>query len=141
MRTYLRLAVVMLLAFAPSCDEEGDDHTHYDGMSIPDGPRYDGAGPTYDARPPDAMVMRVTWNANIRSVVAGSTPGGGCHGGASPAGNYSLTSYAGALGNGADSTPNVIPGNAGSLLITHGHAGGIRPDLIAWIVNNNAAQN
>jgi len=38
----------------------------------------------------------------------------GCHGSASPSGGYSLNSYAGALGNGSDTVPNVIPNNADS---------------------------
>lgn len=37
-----------------------------------------------------------------------------CHGNASPSGGYSLTSYAGATGNGSDSIPNVIAGSADS---------------------------
>jgi hypothetical protein len=35
-----------------------------------------------------------------------------CHGGSSPRAGYSLTSRAGAMGNGSDSLPNVVPGSA-----------------------------
>jgi len=38
----------------------------------------------------------------------------GCHSAASPAGDYSLTSRAGALGPGADSVPNAVAGDAGA---------------------------
>jgi mono/diheme cytochrome c family protein len=37
-----------------------------------------------------------------------------CHGTASPSGSYSLNSRAGALGNGSDTVPNVIPNNSDS---------------------------
>ena len=38
-----------------------------------------------------------------------------CHaGGTTAKGSYDLTGYAGAMGNGSDSTPNVRPGNADS---------------------------
>ena len=37
-----------------------------------------------------------------------------CHGTSSPSGGYSLTSYAGATGNGSDSIPNVTAGSADS---------------------------
>jgi mono/diheme cytochrome c family protein len=37
-----------------------------------------------------------------------------CHGSTSPSGAYSLTSYAGATGNGSDAIPNVTPGSADS---------------------------
>jgi hypothetical protein len=35
-----------------------------------------------------------------------------CHGGSSPRAGYALTSRAGAMGNGSDSLPNVVPGSA-----------------------------
>lgn len=38
----------------------------------------------------------------------------GCHSATGPSGSYSLTSRAGALGNGSDSVPNVIAGRADS---------------------------
>jgi mono/diheme cytochrome c family protein len=37
-----------------------------------------------------------------------------CHANSAPTGSYSLTSYAGALGAGTDSIPNVIPNSADS---------------------------
>ena len=42
----------------------------------------------------------------------------GCHsgGGALP-GNYATDSYTGLLGNGSDTTPNIIPGDVNSLFV------------------------
>ena len=37
-----------------------------------------------------------------------------CHSGSNPSGSYTLTDRAGATGNGSDSIPNVIAGNADS---------------------------
>ena len=37
-----------------------------------------------------------------------------CHGNSSPPAGYSLTSFAGVTGNGSDSIPNVVAGNADS---------------------------
>jgi len=37
-----------------------------------------------------------------------------CHGNSSPQGGYSLASHAGALGDGSDTVPNVIPNSADS---------------------------
>ncbi len=51
---------------------------------------------------------------DIRPIFAASCATSGCHSGGSPSGNYDLTSRAGALGTGTDTTPNVIPGKADS---------------------------
>ena len=119
----------------------GADARTYDAPTGgPDARVFDAPTGAPDATPTTPDAMRVTWNANIQSLVMSCTMGGGCHGGGSPAGGYSLASYTGALGNGTDSTPNVIPGSASSLLITHGHAAGISPQLRVWIVDNNAAE-
>jgi len=40
-----------------------------------------------------------------------------CHSGAAPAGSYDLSSRAGALGDGSDTVPNVVPGDAVSSLL------------------------
>src|SRR5579871_1184161 len=41
-----------------------------------------------------------------------------CHAGASPAGNYELTQYLGALGNGTHAGPDAVAGEAGCVLLT-----------------------
>ena len=136
-----RLMVAAVFLFA--CDDSGGgspDARPADGPAGADARVFDAPTGAPDATPTTPDAMRVTWNANIQSLVMSCTMGGGCHGGGSPAGGYSLASYTGALGNGTDSTPNVIPGSASSLLITHGHAAGISPQLRVWIVDNNAAE-
>jgi len=40
-----------------------------------------------------------------------------CHSGAAPTGSYDLSGRTGALGNGSDTLPNVIAGNADSSLL------------------------
>lgn len=72
-----------------------------------------------------------------------------CHGSASPSGNYSLATYAGVLGNGSDATPNAIPGDANSLIITKiqsGHSSwagdATKQDLlIQWVVEDSLREN
>ena len=75
------------------------------------------AGTLVDAGPlPDAPPGSLTWNARIAQMLVndGCTV---CHG---LQGAYSLETYSGALGFGTDQTiPNVIPGDASSLLITY----------------------
>ncbi len=46
-----------------------------------------------------------------------------CHTAGNPEGSYALDSYAGALGGGTDTIPNVIPGNADSSLLYRRVAG------------------
>ena len=41
-----------------------------------------------------------------------------CHGGATPAGSYDLTTHLGIRGAGSDAAPNAIPGDSLSLLVT-----------------------
>ncbi len=71
----------------------------------------------------------------------------GCHTGTAPPGNYLTDSYAGLFGNGSDSTPNMIAGDADSLFVqkiagNHHTVLTLYPgfDTVArdWVVNNNA---
>ncbi len=72
-----------------------------------------------------------------------------CHGSTSPSGNYSLATYAGVLGNGSDATPNAIPGDANSLIITKiqsGHSSWASDAtklelLIQWVVEDSLREN
>ena len=52
-----------------------------------------------------------------------------CHGGPSPKAGYSLASRAGAMGNGSDSLPNVVPGNADSSKLYRKVAGVETPQM------------
>ena len=53
-----------------------------------------------------------------------------CHAGGKDAkGSYDLTSYAGGTGNGSDSTPNVILGNADSSLFYLRLTGAVPPQM------------
>ena len=53
-----------------------------------------------------------------------------CHAGGKDAkGNYDLTSYAGGTGNGSDSTPNVILGNADSSTLYRRVTGTVMPQM------------
>ncbi len=106
-----------------------------------------GVGPDADTTPPgDGGIMpeSVSWNGIIGSIMLtdGCTS---CHG---QSGAYSLQTYQAALGFGSgDSTPNVIPGNASSKLITYcesNHKGGMpqaNQDLVRqWIVDFDAVE-
>ncbi len=67
---------------------------------------------------------------------------GDCHG---TAGNYSVARYQDTFGSGTDSTPNVIAGDASSLLVTivaAGHDGVSNQDvriIERWVVDGQAA--
>jgi hypothetical protein len=53
-----------------------------------------------------------------------------CHAGGKDAkGKYDVTSYAGTMGNGLDSTPNVIAGNADSSTLYHLVSGTVQPQM------------
>ena len=123
MRTSLcLLAAAGLIALAAGCDDETE----------PVGG--DGGGGA-DAR-------RITWNADIGPLLA-SECASNCHRAANKASynNYAMDSYAEALGPGGDTTPNVIPGNASSKLLTFGHAGSVSGRVRPWIVDFAAAEN
>jgi hypothetical protein len=53
----------------------------------------------------------------------------GCHGGSSPSQGYSLTSRAGAMGNGSDTLPNVVAGSANSSTLYRRVAGLETPQM------------
>ncbi|MCP4445982.1 MAG: hypothetical protein GY811_11645 [Myxococcales bacterium] len=100
------------------------------------------AGTPIDAGPQaDAAAGAVTWDSSIRQLLVsdGCTT---CHG---LQGAYSLETYSAALGFGTDQTvPNVIPGDANSLLITyydnqHHTTSTANAELVRrWIVENDA---
>ena len=53
-----------------------------------------------------------------------------CHvGGTAAKGKYDITSYAGVMGNGSDSIPNVIPGNADSSILYLRLTGTVPPPM------------
>jgi hypothetical protein len=53
-----------------------------------------------------------------------------CHAGGKDArGSYDLTSYAGTMGNGLDSIPNTIPGNADSSILYLRLTGAVPPQM------------
>ena len=62
--------------------------------------------------PPDACL---TWQSFVAPLLSTCTQ---CHGGATPAASYDLTSYLGALGGGADDLANAVAGDASSRLLT-----------------------
>ncbi|MBL8949608.1 MAG: hypothetical protein JNK82_02450 [Myxococcaceae bacterium] len=98
-----------------------------------------GGGAAMDAGRP------MTWDTDIRPVMAneGCTT---CHGGSTPSASYSLTSYGGAMGNGRDSQPNVVPGDAVSTLVVFsrsGHEGMSAANalkVLRWVVDWEAAE-
>lgn len=54
---------------------------------------------------------------DVKPIFTSSCATSGCHADSNPKGNYVLTSRAGALGNGSDTVPNVIPGDSDSSLL------------------------
>ncbi len=58
----------------------------------------------------------VTWKAEVGPRLA--TACASCHGGATPAAGYDLTTYNGALGPGTDAVANAIAGDPASLIVT-----------------------
>ncbi len=63
----------------------------------------------------------LTYYPTIRAIFAQHCMTSGCHDGASRGGasNYALNFYYEVLGNGVDNTPNVIPGDGSSLLLSY----------------------
>jgi mono/diheme cytochrome c family protein len=84
----------------------------------------------------------LTWERHVGPMMGarGCVP---CHG---DGGSYSVETYAAALGPGSDAVPNVIPGDASSLLLTYslaGHGGLGAADLSrlrGWIVDADARE-
>ena len=60
----------------------------------------------------DGEVENPSFSQHIQPILNANCALAGCHGGSSPVADYSLTSYAGMLGNGTDSTPNVVSGKS-----------------------------
>ena len=93
--------------------------------------------------PPD----RVTYEADIKPIFDARCIS--CHSGASPAGQYDMTTLEGIQGNGLDGTPNAIAGDAQSLLLVESRPGGSMnsfyssPDEVAlverWVVEDSLA--
>ncbi len=91
-----------------------------------DAGRRDGGATRADGGTSDGAAA-LTWEADIGPMLgaAGCTR---CHG---TAGRYSVETYAQALAAGSDTTPNVVPGDASSVLVMYGEAGhqGLRYEL------------
>ena len=83
-----------------------------------------------------------TWEGEIAAALA---PCATCHGGATPAGDYPLTSYLGVLGGGADAEANAIAGEASSRLLAvldpatavgpHAGQAALRTLLSQWVID------
>lgn len=101
-----------------------------------------GPGDDDDGVGPDAAVGDLTWEDDVGPMLAarGCT---GCHG---DDGNYSVESYADALGPGSDAVANVIPGDESSALVRYvagGHGGAPADDLArleGWVVDSAARE-
>ncbi|MFO7650379.1 MAG: c-type cytochrome domain-containing protein [bacterium] len=79
-----------------------------------------------DSTPPNQVKDDPSYSADIQPIFNASCVA--CHSGSSPNGNYNLSSRAGALGTGTDSTPNVIGSAASvSLLFLRLDAGTMPP--------------
>ncbi|MBL7959091.1 hypothetical protein JNL27_02520 [bacterium] len=95
----------------------------------------------YKERPPAVL----TYDTDIKPILDGSCIG--CHSSGLMLGSYNLSSYAGVLGNGTDATPNAIPGDANSLLITKlagGHQSVSQPNqdmIFQWVVVDSLKEN
>jgi hypothetical protein len=83
----------------------------------------------------------LTWMADIAPLMAAKCTS--CHG---SSGNYSLQSLTSAKGPGTDAIPNILPGDASSVLVTYcrdGHQGigavdGLK--VARWVVDWNAVE-
>jgi predicted CxxxxCH...CXXCH cytochrome family protein len=83
----------------------------------------------------------LTWQDDVAPALADCTR---CHGGATPAAGYDLTTYLGALGNGSDPVPDAIAGDPTSALVTaidpatadatHAGQGALHDLLQRWVV-------
>jgi len=103
------------------------------------------AGGCAEQRDGPIVVDLVTWTDDIGPLAAARC--GSCHGGATPAGGYDLTSYLGALGTGTDTVANAIAGEPGSAILTilvsgdgvHDTFADAAPALRAWVVDSRLA--
>lgn len=71
-----------------------------------------------------------SWATDVQPLF--NTSCASCHSGASPAGDYDLSSRAGALGPGTDSTPNVVAGQPDSSELQRRLADGSMPPSGRW---------
>jgi hypothetical protein len=100
--------------------------------------------------PPQDLPGSITYRASIAPKLAFCM---GCHGPTKPDGMYRVDSYQGLLGTGKDAIPNVIAGDAASLLVeylapppgkNHKNANTAVPDIGVlvrdWVVTSNAIE-
>ncbi len=74
--------------------------------------------PAPTAKAPDTTkpaVAEVSFARDVQSLVAANCMP--CHSGPNPKGGYDQTTYAGIMGNGSDTRPNVVPGKPDSSLL------------------------
>jgi predicted CxxxxCH...CXXCH cytochrome family protein len=64
----------------------------------------------------DSVPACTDWNTDVGPLAAANCAS--CHSGSMPAGQYDLTTYLGALGDGSNSTPNAIAGDPTSRVLT-----------------------
>lgn len=70
-----------------------------------------------------------------------------CHGTSNAQGAYSVATYAAAKGFGSDDVANIVPGDAGSLLVEYaedGHGALAAPDaltILGWVVDHDAVEH
>jgi ubiquinol-cytochrome c reductase cytochrome b subunit len=76
---------------------------------------------------PSAVPQHPHFAADVLPVLNANCAG--CHGATAPDGNYSVTSHAGVLGVGTDSTPNVTTGQPDSSLIYQRITGAATPQM------------
>ena len=80
------------------------------------------------SRPDPAPKADVSFAKDIQPIFTQSCMP--CHaGGTTAKGNYDLTGYAGAMSNGEDAVPNVLPGNADSSSLYLRVNGAIKPQM------------
>ena len=143
----LRRITIMTLPLAIACSGElvpvgGNNNITPDAtVVVIDATEEDG-----DAGDADAA-DEPTWTTASAAFVGRGCVVTNCHGGGANGGNYSLSTYNDALGNGVDSTPNIIPGNASSATLVYlpaakNHFGGplIEDEITEWVVTYEAQE-
>ncbi len=97
--------------------------------------------------PPSGTSTKYTYTTDISPVMSGLC--NGCHTGSSAPAGYQTDSYSGLFGNGSDTTPNVIAGDATSLFVqkiagNHHNVLVLYPGFdkvsYAWVVDDAAAK-
>jgi len=76
---------------------------------------------------PSGVPADPSYSTDVQPIFNGSCVT--CHGDASPAGGYSLTSRAGAIAGGSDSVPNVVPNDAASSKLYRRISGAETPQM------------